>query len=982
MLVQGHGAEAIRWLDRACRLVPGDPALQLALAVACVGRDNRRACELFTALSDACGVVRDVWLGLAGTHHAVGDHAAAAKALKTALSRHRFVPEFITLADAVARATGAPGWCGIASDSDIFIALADHRAVAELIVGGCGKMHAVSSGRHRMAGLLAAGSSLSVVANGRHLLGSPLDLAAFRRIEGVVWSPDGGLGGWAWQPGDPEADPVLTVRAAAGRTVQILASEPSGGSGGLGRPRGFSIPSSRLADLRGRLRVQGGGHDLLGSPIDPEAERREAHAAARALSCLFPAGAVRSAVAPADIPPAAIPIGAVGQRPTRRSRLRRREVDVVIPVHDAAAETLACIDSVLASIEAPSRVIVVDDGSRDPALRRALDNLAAQRRIHLLRHSEPLGFPTSANAGLRAPRGRDVVLLNSDTLVAPGWLAGLREAAYASADIGTATPFSNSGTIVSYPGPAERNAMPDANETRRLSALARRVNRDGVVELPVAIGFCMYIRRDCLDDVGLFRTDVFAQGYGEENDFCLRARNLGWHHVAATGVFVAHSGGRSFGPARHALLERNQLVLGRLHPGYTGLIADWAAKDPLAEPRRRFDVGRWRAARPRRGEAVVLISHAQGGGVEQCVSVSSARHRAAGRRCIVLRPDSDAVVVGDEEGTYPNLRYRLPQEEPALLRLLRSEHPVEMELHHLLDHKPAILDLISRLALPYDVHIHDYSWICPRVILIGADRRYCGEPDATACDACVADTGSAFDEIIPVAVMRRRSARILQQARRVLVPSDDAATRMRRHFPDLRPTVVPHEEDLYPPPDRPALAPNGRCRVCIVGSIGVAKGYDVLLGCARDAATRDLPLEFIVVGHTIDDRRLMVTGRLFVTGEFRPHEAQALIRSQKATLGLIPSIWPETWCFALSDLWRAGLSAAAFDIGAPAERIRRTGRGVVLPLGLRPKAINDALLTAALQSVRNGAPVPRWPQPDNVVEKLSAHRQNSESLYV
>jgi len=118
----------------------------------------------------------------------------------------------------------------------------------------------------------------------------------------------------------------------------------------------------------------------------------------------------------------------------------------------------------------------------------------------------------------------------------------------------------------------------------------------------------------------------------------------------------------------------------------------------------------------------------------------------------------------------------------------------------------------------------------------------------------------------------------------------------------------------------------------------------VLLACARDAAARDLPLEFIVVGHTIDDRRLMATGRVFVTGEFRAEEATSLIRAQQAGLALLPSISPETWCYALTDAWRAGLRVAAFDIGAPAERIRRTGRGFLLPLGLSAPAINNALL--------------------------------------
>jgi glycosyltransferase involved in cell wall biosynthesis len=108
-----------------------------------------------------------------------------------------------------------------------------------------------------------------------------------------------------------------------------------------------------------------------------------------------------------------------------------------------------------------------------------------------------------------------------------------------------------------------------------------------------------------------------------------------------------------------------------------------------------------------------------------------------------------------------------------------------------------------------------------------------------------------------------------------------------------------------------------------------------------------LDLTFIVAGTTIDDQRLIDTGRVFVTGPYQPDEAVTLIRAQDATLALLPSIWPETWCLGLTELWRAGLRVAAFDIGAPAERISRTGRGFLLPLGLSPPAINDALLNAA-----------------------------------
>ncbi len=264
-----------------------------------------------------------------------------------------------------------------------------------------------------------------------------------------------------------------------------------------------------------------------------------------------------------------------------------------------------------------------------------------------------------------------------------------------------------------------------------------------------------------------------------------------------------------------------------------------------------------------------------------------------------------------------------------------------MEVHHLLGHDHALLDLARLLRIPYEIRVHDYAWFCPRIALVGTNGRYCGEPDAAACTACVADQGSRLEEAITIPDLRTRSAVDFAGAARVVVPSHDAALRLRRHFPAVRPAVEPHEPDAYGPPPRRVEV----VRVCVVGAIGQEKGYDVLLGCARDAAARRLELSFAVVGHTIDDERLLDTGRVSISGPFEARDAEALIRAQRADIGFLPSIWPETWCLALGDAWRAGLAVAAFDLGAPAERIRATGRGWLLPLGMPAARINNALLT-------------------------------------
>ena len=357
------------------------------------------------------------------------------------------------------------------------------------------------------------------------------------------------------------------------------------------------------------------------------------------------------------------------------------------------------------------------------------------------------------------------------------------------------------------------------------------------------------------------------------------------------------------------------------------------------------------------GGPVLLITHADGGGVERIVQQEAARHRAAGRRVLILRPDAAAGrgrEVGLETPDAPPGRFALPGQRPALLAALRDAEPAEITLHHLLGHPPSVPGLIAAIGVPYTVHIHDYAWFCPRVQLVrpieGAPR-YCGEPAPQGCVACIAAHGSLLDERIGPRALRARSAALLAGAREIRVPSRDAAHRIARQFPGIAPVVDPPEDDAVlprpaPPPTRP-----GPTLIAVPGALGPAKGLALLRACAEDAARRALPLGFVVVGYTEDDAALRATGRVTLTGPYAPDQAVPLLRAQGARVGFLPSIWPETWCFALSDLLAAGLDVVAFDIGAPAERLRALGRGRLLPPGLDPARVNHILLERAAGAV-------------------------------
>jgi len=268
-------------------------------------------------------------------------------------------------------------------------------------------------------------------------------------------------------------------------------------------------------------------------------------------------------------------------------------VDVIVPVYRGLEETRRCLDSLLANAQRTSFAIVaIDDASPEPGIVAYLDDLAAHGKIELLRNDQNLGFVRTVNRGLALHADRDVLLLNSDTEVAGDWLDRMRACAYREPDIGTVTPFSNNATICSYPFEGWTGGTPGTLGLAGLDRVFASVNAGRRADLPTAVGFCMYIRRACLDAVGAFDAERFGRGYGEENDFCLRAAAAGWRSVLAADVFVFHEGAVSFSGERDALTRAATTALLDRHPEYSRAIEDFQAADPLRPLRLAVDDAR------------------------------------------------------------------------------------------------------------------------------------------------------------------------------------------------------------------------------------------------------------------------------------------------------------------------------------------------------------------------------------------------------
>lgn len=593
-------------------------------------------------------------------------------------------------------------------------------------------------------------------------------------------------------------------------------------------------------------------------------------------------------------------------------------VDLIIPVYRGLTETRRCLESVWAfPQQTPHEIVVINDCSPEPEVSAYLRELAETGAMTLLENPVNTGFVNTVNRGLARHLDRDVVLLNSDTEVHGDWLDRLRHHAESDPSIGTVTPFSNNATICSYPRFGQINALPSDESLQTLDTLFAEINRGCAVEIPTAVGFCVYITRRCLNQVGYFDARLFSKGYGEENDFSMRGMELGFKHLLGADVFVYHKGSVSFRDQAERLCAEAQLILQDLHPHYLTLISDFFTRDPLRILRRRIDLARLSRSPRRRA---LFITHSWGGGTEKHVQ-ELAKLLGSDFEILILRPTGPTEVTlewsreGEEFITY----FSLPYSYAELVDLIGKLQISRLHYHHVLGLNQQVLQLPKDLGLPYDFTLHDYYPICPQYNLADKNGKYCGEPDATGCAACLAERPTLWG--MDILSWRALFKNLLTDAERVIVPSQDALARVQKYIPDARYLFLPHPEFAHAAPQgcRPPFG--NVLKVLVLGKLSLMKGLKLLEACALDAKLRDLPLYFRVIGFPDEEIVHEPAAPLSFYGSYDDARLPSLIALERADLIFFPALWPETYSYTLSYAMRSGLPIAAPRLGAFIERL-------------------------------------------------------------
>ncbi|RYF54893.1 MAG: glycosyltransferase, partial [Comamonadaceae bacterium] len=581
---------------------------------------------------------------------------------------------------------------------------------------------------------------------------------------------------------------------------------------------------------------------------------------------------------------------------------------------------------------------------------------AQDSRITLLENEENLGFVGTVNRGMALSDSNDVLLLNSDTEVANDWLDRIRTAAYGDQRIASVTPFSTNATICSYPEFCKDNALPPGYDTARIDALCARTNPGAVVDVPTGVGFCMYIRRDSLDHVGLFDTENFGKGYGEENDFCQRAAQAGWRNLHLLDTFVLHTGGVSFGDSKSPREQAAMATLARLHPNYARDVHAFVQADPARPYRLALDAARIAES----GLPVVLnVLHDRAGGTVRHVRELAA-HLADQAVFLTLTPGPSHSVLlrfaREEEGF--QLSFQLGSQHAELLDVLRRLGVGHVHFHHLLGHDPAIRDLPYLLNVSYDFTTHDYFSYCTHISLTGTGNSYAGELGPGQCACCPPDMGAPSHG--NVTQWRAANARLLVGARHVLAPSHDTARRISAFVPAVHVLPIPHTDvkdaTSLPLPAPRTLHEGAALKIVVIGALSVIKGADVLEAVALEAAKRNVPIEFHLIGYAYRHLQTQPRSRLTIHGSYAEEDLPRLIEWLQPDLAWFPAQWPETYSYTLSAALQSGLPVMVSDLGAFAERVAGRPWSWIGDWDQTPKAWVDAFMAMRDDHFATGVP--------------------------
>jgi GT2 family glycosyltransferase/glycosyltransferase involved in cell wall biosynthesis len=616
-------------------------------------------------------------------------------------------------------------------------------------------------------------------------------------------------------------------------------------------------------------------------------------------------------------------------------------VSIVVPVYNGPEQLQRCVKSVLAHTRTPFELILIDDASPDPAIGDLLTKYEAHRAVRVMRNPSNRGFVYSANLGMRATQ-HDVVLLNSDTEVTPRWLQKLIIAAYSGAKVGTVTPFSNAAGAFSVPEIGVNATIRFPFTVLKMARLTERLSNCNYPEVPTGHGFCMYIKRQVIEDLGGFDEKNFGRGYGEENDFCMKALGAGWNHILDDSLFIYHEGNSSFGEEKESLISRNRQTLDRIHPEYTVLVREFTSSPGINALRARIGDRLKNGAldlqlnKPR----VLVILHEGSGGVP-VTNADLAGRIGDTHQCFVLTSTGTEMILRAWQngravekqrwklpGNWSAKNYRSDAARQVYFQVLTGLGIDLVQIHHLFKHSFDAPRLCRQLGIPVVLSFHDYYFVCPSIHLLDQNAVFCGGRCTPGLQQCTIPSPMLRDlpmlkEYLPE--WREQVVQIFDCCDAFVAPAESVRDIHLSAFPQLKQKpfwVIEYGRDFRPMASVATAPRRGEpVRILAAGNLDHHKGSQFIRRL-KELDTEGA-LEFHFLGNTDDELREI--GIHY--GAYNREDFPSLARAIRPSFAAIFSIWAETFSHTLTEAWSVGLPVLGAKLGAVGERISKHGGG-------------------------------------------------------
>lgn len=638
----------------------------------------------------------------------------------------------------------------------------------------------------------------------------------------------------------------------------------------------------------------------------------------------------------------------------------RQHVVVAIPIFNASKVSEIAVSSVLSNLPNWASVLLINDASTDPKISAMIAKYRDDTRIDIIENEVNLGYTANANLAFAKYPDSDVLLLNSDAVVGRGWLSSMRYVAYSSFKVATVTAVSDDhGSFSIFDEKRPKPLDLTFNELERINRNASSGHR---IEVPTGNGFCIFIRRDALNEVGFYDLEKFPRGYGEENDFCLRAGRLGYKSLICDKALVSHLAGQSFGSEKEPLLEIAWERITKDYPEYPLLIDKFNGSE-FKNLRRRFSDAIKTSTIDPPNLNVLYLQPIGVGGVFH--ANSDLRLSLKGTvQAYVLRSDGKTASLERATNESKSLEligtWNLPDHVRAIShssesydRLLLDivhKHAIDLvHVEHSVWQSLTFVEVVQSLGVPVIASLHDFYGVCPSYNLLDNEGKYCGGRCTTTGGDCKVDIWPSGQvpqlKMAFIGEWQRKFANFFQSIDALIAPSASTASIYASIYPVLKEkiTVIEHGQNLvFSEPVQPkSEILEKKIRVLVVGNIFNSKGDELIAAIGKlDSKAK---IEFHFLGTTSSK----LEGLGIKHGKYHRADLNGRIQQIKPDIAFFASKWPETYCFVLNEVWAAGIPAFGLDLGAIGERIRSTGNGFLAPSDVSTQECYDRILEIA-----------------------------------